>query len=245
MILLVLIALAARVDARAGDDAPPADAIELALRFADAITGEAPVDGDEGTSEDDQPDQDIDEDEPAADALDPVGDRAPAELTGGMRWAPVRRGRAPEDPVIDKGSADGEGGEDGEDGEDLAVLEVDGGGAGDDLARLAIDGDAGELAELADGDDGRAGAWTDSASGALAVLDAELAPGDAAAGLEAADATASAGAAEVYEQWIRHQRPSRWGRLDVGVSWRRRWSAPLHAAPGRYDEVWLLATWRR
>ena len=82
-------------------------------------------------------------------------------------------------------------------------------------------------------------------AGALAMLDAELAPGDATAGLDAADAGATAGAEEAYEQAMRHRRPSPWGRLDVGVSWRRRWSAPISAPAYRHDEVWLVATWRR
>ena len=76
------------------------------------------------------------------------------------------------------------------------------------------------------------------------MLDAELAPGDATAGFDAVDAAAPAGSQELYEQGMRHRRPSPWGRLDVGVSWRRRWSAPIHAPARRYDEVWLVATWR-
>jgi len=91
-------------------------------------------------------------------------------------------------------------------------------------------------------DDAGAGS---AGAGALAMLDAELAPGDEAAVLDAADAGATAGAQEVYEQWMRHRRPSPWGRLDVGVSWRRRWSAPITAPAYTHDEIWLVATWRR
>jgi hypothetical protein len=111
---------------------------------------------------------------------------------------------------------------------------------------LAAYDDADEFAGAAADDDAPGGAAAlDRGSGALAMLDSELAPGDAAAGLDASDAAAPAGAAEAYEERMRHQRPSAWGRMDVGVSWRRRWSAPRHAPAHEYSELWLVATWRR
>jgi hypothetical protein len=112
--------------------------------------------------------------------------------------------------------------------------------------QTATDDDAGAFTSPAADDDAPGGAaGLDRGSDALAMLDAELAPGDAAAGLDASDAAAPAGAAEAYEERLRHQRPSRWGRVDVGVSWRRRWSAPRNAPARNYNELWLVATWRR
>jgi hypothetical protein len=132
---------------------------------------------------------------------------------------------------------------------DVLGRSADGDGDGDDgggLATTTDDADAGEFTSLTADDDAPGGAaGLDRGSGALAMLDAELAPGDAAAGLDASDAAAPAGAAEAYEERLRQQRPSRWGRVDVGVSWRRRWSAPRNAPPRNYNELWLVATWRR
>src|SRR5262249_40969844 len=120
---------------------------------------------------------------------------------------------------------------------------------------LFVDGDAGDapsldddprngdgVASLEDGTDPAAA--TGRASGELATLDAGIDSG-AVVGEDVSFAAASAGSAETYESWMRHQRPSRWGRLDVGVEWQRRWSDPAHSPAHRYDEVWLLATWRR
>lgn len=56
---------------------------------------------------------------------------------------------------------------------------------------------------------------------------------------------------EVVDVAARHHRPSSWGRLDLSVSWRRRWktSTALDLAAGAHarhaDVVWLFATWRR
>jgi len=82
----------------------------------------------------------------------------------------------------------------------------------------------------------------DFGAGMLAMFDAELDPGDPVAGMDAGAAAAEAGATETYEQWMRHQRPSAWGRLDVGVALRRRWSEPMHAPANTYNEIWLVAT---
>jgi len=69
--------------------------------------------------------------------------------------------------------------------------------------------------------------------------------------------TAFADASELGDLELRHQRPSRWGRLDLTVAWRRVWSpapttvslgplphGPL-AATDTADTLWLLATWSR
>jgi len=77
------------------------------------------------------------------------------------------------------------------------------------------------------------------------MLDAEQAPAGAIPDDDASTVAASAGAAEAYEAWMRHRSPSRWGRLDLGVAWRRGWSAPRHTPAHRSDELWLVATWRR
>jgi len=202
VILLVLIALVARLDAAPGgaavDPVFESDAGSRARQTA--VLDEEQDDDDDDDGERDGGDVVADRDgsdrEPTAD-LDAAGQRA--GLDTGDAGAPVDL--APDD----------------EDADALADL-----GLGEDAAAA-----------------GAAGA------GALAMLDAELAPGDTVAGLDAADAGATAGAEEIYEQWMRHRRPSPWGRLDVGVSWRRRWSAPARTPASRHDEIWLVATWRR
>jgi len=238
VILLVLIALVARLDA-----APGGAAIDRTIRHADALTGAEPArafdaegddDGDEESedraaeraeSDDGEDEEEIADSGSASSELAAPGGElslAGASLLGERDAAGEAASRA-----LDLGL-------------DLA-LDDD---AADAPASLALGGDdAGPAAGLALGEDDAA-AWS-AGPGALAMLDAELAPGDATAGLDAADAGATAGAQEVYEQSMRHRRPSPWGRLDVGVSWRRRWSAPIHAPASRHDEIWLVATWRR
>lgn len=235
VILLVLIALVARVDA-----APGGASIDLASRYADAPTGAERAgaldeDGDEAAEDraaeraeiDDREDEGEDEGEDAEE-IDGRGPGADREL------AATELALAGESLLRETGDAVGPG--------DLA-LDDDAAGESANLALATGGDDAGAATSLAlDEDDGAAGS---AGPGALAMLAAELAPGDATAGLDAADAGATAGAQEVYEQWMRHQRPSPWGRLDVGVSWRRRWSAPIHSRASRHDEIWLVATWRR
>jgi hypothetical protein len=111
-------------------------------------------------------------------------------------------------------------------------------------------GAAGTEDEAADGDAaGRATTGEEDApgagDGAIALLEAEQAPPDATTIEAARSAAAPAGSAEAYEAWMRRLRPSLWGRLDVGVSWRRRWTQPRYAPAQRHDELWLFATWRR
>jgi hypothetical protein len=116
--------------------------------------------------------------------------------------------------------------------------QVEDGNDGDGDGDRDSDGDG-------DGDAALAEPGTEPPAAALAMLDAEMDPTDAIAAGDAMFAAAPAGAAEQYEQALRHQRPSRWGRLDVGVSLRRRWSEPRYAPASRRDELWLVATWRR
>jgi hypothetical protein len=256
LILAALIALVARVDAanaagaaEAADEADD-DAIDLAIRYADALTGigsdprRAPtLDAYDELDESDEVDELDDLDE--LDEVDDVnGDDATASLRGNAR----------------EGNGDG-----GDDRDAIAALRSDAREDSDD--RGDHDDATGHLAAADDSlptidpnlerdedDDALAVADLDSdgdtenseiGNGGLALLDAELDPGDAMAGGDAVVAAAPAGAAEIYEQSLRHQRPSPWGRLDVGVSLRRRWSEPMHAPPSRRDEVWLVATWRR
>jgi hypothetical protein len=253
VILLVLIALVARVDA-----APGGASIERAIHHADALTGAALAgaldeDGDEEAEDRAAERAEIDDGEDAEE-IDDRGPAAGRDLAGldgelspaGESLAGQRDDAGePANLALDGGDADA-----------LASLAL---GEDEVAARsgLALDGDEADapVSLALGGDDARAAAdlalGEDDAAvgsagpGALAMLDAELAPGDATAGLDAADAGATAGAQEVYEQWMRHRRPSPWGRLDVGVSWRRRWSAPIHAPAYRHDEIWLVATWRR
>jgi hypothetical protein len=226
VILLVLIALVARVDA-----APGGASVDPANREADARTGAGRAavvddDGDEEAEDRAAERAEIDDGEREGEA-DTADDRAAeGELPGLLgEIAP-----AAESLLGDRGDASGPAG--------LALGDDD--GAAGAPASLGFE-DAGDAAAgLALGDDDGA-----ADARALAMLDAELAPGDATAGLDAADAGATAGAQEVYEQWMRHRRPSPWGRLDVGVSWRHRWSEPIHTPAYSHDQIWLVATWRR
>jgi hypothetical protein len=85
----------------------------------------------------------------------------------------------------------------------------------------------------------------DDRAGALALRDAEQAPFDAALGADATAASATAGAEERYEAWMRRFRASPWGRLDFGVAWRRWSTQPRYAPPTLHHEWWIVATWRR
>lgn len=238
LILLVLIALVARVDA-----APEDDSIALAVRYADILTG---VDRDD----DDDDDMSDERADARGDAADPQAD-ADGDLDG----------------EADEGNADADTGtpeEDAEGAEDAEIAEIAGGAdvaevasfnAGDvesreQLAGGGEDSEAGSPGDRDDGGDGDDG--SDSSSGAaganpgqLAMLEAEQAPPGAGTGDDADPAAATAGAEETYESRMRHRRPSRWGRLDLGVAWRRGWTAPRHAPAHRSEELWLFATWRR
>lgn len=86
---------------------------------------------------------------------------------------------------------------------------------------------------------------TDGEAGQRTMLPAEQAPAGATSDNDATLAAAPAGAVETYESWMRPRGPSRWGRLDLGLVWRCRWSQRMHALPRQSEEVWLVATWRR
>ena len=247
LILIVLIALAARVDA-----APDDDPIRLAVRYADILTGAdhgdahaRPADADD-QDDDDQGDDDqdeVDQDEvdqgevdqgevgttDAGDARDHAGDGLDEADQAGDLGASASR-------AIAGGSRD-------DPDDDLVDLDGDG-NPGD------ATGELGRIGELGiDRDDATSAlaspALAEPVTAERALLDAELAPAGTAPGDDASVALAAAGAEETYESWMRHQRPSRWGRLDVGLAWRRRWSEPMHAPPHRLDELWVVATWRR
>ncbi|TMQ06502.1 MAG: hypothetical protein E6J90_46105 [Deltaproteobacteria bacterium] len=293
LVLLVLIALAARVDA-----APAANPIDLAVRYADALTGaELDADGARGLhdrvmrdvrndDEEEEGDDDEEDEETAALAgaigeIDHCADEE-EDLDGGGdahddddgRGGSGHRGEdvtaGHEDDIADRildGNARSTGAGDTSD----TVAEARGGVPADDFLAGPPDEDAvresnglaedaarqltenaesalAEDAELAPAEGGELALATDgddAEPGALAMLDAELDPGEPTAGADASAAASTAGAAEVYEQWMRHRRPSPWGRLDVGVAWRCRWSEPMHAPANRYNEIWLVATWRR
>jgi hypothetical protein len=224
LILLVLIALVAKANA-----APEDDAIALAVRYADILTGVDREDDVDGVL-----------DERAEDGED--GEDA-EDGEGAERGEDAERGERGED------AEDAEGADDAWDAE-LAGLA--GGSDGADVASfdsglearepLAAGNEDGEAGSDHGGDEGDG---TEGNPGQLAMLDAEQAPAGATTGDDASFASASAGAEETYESWMRHRRPSRWGRLDVGVAWRRSWRTPMHAPAYRSNEVWLLATWRR
>jgi hypothetical protein len=225
VILLVLIALVARVDAATGGAS-----VDLAIRHADALTGTGRAavfddDGDEEAEDRAAERAEIDDGEGEADTAD---DRS---QEGEPPASPGEIAPAAESLLGDRGDAFA--------AADLALDDAYGA-----LASLGFEDADDATPDRASGDDDGAAGGAPGA-GALAMLDAELAPGDATAGLDAADAGATAGAQEVYEQWMRHQRPSPWGRLDVGVSWRHRWSEPIHTPAYSHDEIWLVATWRR
>lgn len=225
-ILIALIALIARADA-----APAGDPFEQAIRYANLMTGVDPGAGPAAGADDaadlDDADDDGDDDDGEGDGEGDPDGRDLAGPAGELDAADVAVAR-----LARAGSADGD----------------DAAPASPVLAGLADDDDAAQMGLAMAEDDGLSPADAlpgDAGSGGLAMLDAELDPGDPIAGLDGAVAAAPAGAAEVYEQWMRRHGLSRWGRLDVGVAWRTRWSVPMHSAAHRSTELWLVATWRR
>jgi len=195
------------------------DSIALARRYANILTGDDPHDGDddaEDTDDDDTDDDDTEADETnQADAPNHARGSTPGR-SGDAELA-ARTDDTADDRPRDPAIASSAGADD----------EI-GGGAADD-----------------DHEAGSGGGATAGEPGQLALLDAEQAPRDAATVFDASAAASAAGAAERHEWWMRLPRPSLWGRLDLGVSWRTHWSHPRYAPARRSDEVWLLATWRR
>lgn len=212
----MLIALVARAAA-----APAPDPRAEAIRYANALTGVDPDDDDDDDDDDGDDEEDgddcSDQDCADAEAADPDASRG--------AWDDGRQRTGAEES-----RADDEGGDDDERADGLLAED-------DDVRRL--------FAEDDDAQDGREAVLAGSTTGDLAALEAGAGDPGIAAGDDVSFAAASAGAAETYESWMRHQRPSPWGRLDLGVAWRRRWSEPMQAMSRRYDEVWLVATWRR
>ncbi len=72
------------------------------------------------------------------------------------------------------------------------------------------------------------------------------------------DSTSFADPSELADLELRHQRPSRWGRLDLTIAWRRAWTpppvtislgplphGPIAQSYDTADHVLVLATWSR
>jgi hypothetical protein len=229
VILLVLIALAARVDA-----APDEASIALAVRYADLLTGDDAGDRDE-PDEPDEPGETGEAEQAGfadladlADVADQAGEATDLDVPSDADPGdPAPGASASWDPEPPRAAAS----------EPLAYGAE--GARGDPADDLTDDDPAGDDAPTGSGDPAAGGA------GSLAMLDAEQAPGDAMAQGDASLAAAPAGASEAYEAWMRQARPPHWGRLDLGLTGRRLWSEPMHAPPHRSLEVWLVATWRR
>ncbi|HEU4733921.1 MAG TPA: hypothetical protein VFT22_38785 [Kofleriaceae bacterium] len=229
--LLVLIALVARVDA-----APDEQALAMARRYADLLTGVERADtAASGDVEDADDDDDDDDDGDAGDDDDardedlraalPVTDSEAAAAGTGLVEEDGRRdvtGIAGSVPATPRGDPVEQAVR-----ELLALAGKDGRGEDDELAEPASSDSAG-------GD-----------PGPDAMLDAERAPEGGTTGDDAGFAAAAAGAVETYEAWMRRHRPALWGRLDLGIDWRRGYHAPRHTPAYRSDEIWLFATWRR
>jgi len=220
VILLVLVAFVARVDAAPGD-AP----VSPPVREAKLPTGVEAPDGRpaDDAAEADEADDDGDADDAAEadeadDEIDEINELHDARIENtGIASEGVTEAFDTEnaDPSDLAPSA-------------LQALELLAGGTGDDRGALADD-------EGAAGDE----------AGQLALREAEQAPAGTTPDDDASAAAAPAGAQETYEAWIRRPRLSRWGRLDVSLAWRQLWSEPMHTTPHRSDSVWLVATWRR
>jgi hypothetical protein len=202
LILLVLVALAARVDAASSEAS-----IARAVHHADVLTGVDDRADSAATAADHEADG------AGADADQADADQADADQAGA-------------DQAAEAGA------------DDLALAS-----AGDTDATDADATDTG-APELGDPDASAPEVGEPEAHLSLAY-DTEQAAAGATLGDDTILGASPAGAIETYEASMRHLRPSRWGRLDLGLSWRRHWSEPMHARPYRLDEVWLVATWRR
>jgi hypothetical protein len=230
LILLALILLILAATRAAAQPAPSGD------DFANAMTGCAP-DGDCDEGDDDD---EIDDDGlgglPESIPLDELDGRGDADRD---ERAAVRTALG--------GDADRD--------ERAAVRAA----LGDDGAGPARRGDAeDELAEARAEPDDEAGDLDGPEHGEDAILvddsDADgLVPGEELDGEPATReaiatgmmfaSTAFADAAELRDLELRHQRPSRWGRLDLSVAWRRSWDVTI--PNDAHDSLWVVATWRR
>jgi hypothetical protein len=260
-IVLVLIAVAARANAKPADDS-----IALAIRYANILTGverDGDAGGDDPRAEAD--DRDLHDD---AESRDAEGRDAEGR-DGGGRDAAGRdaAGRDAAGRDVDGDDADraddldatGDRGEppaEDDRHEDLfAGTDLDGASLedlvigvsvphDDDPAhpRTAADAVAGDATAVADAADDLA-ALSDLAAASL--IDAASAQPGTPGEDDAIAATTGAGASEIYESRVRDRRSPRWGHLDVGIEWQRRERDPLHTPAYRVDEIWLVATWRR
>jgi len=226
VILLVLVALVARVDAAPveAEGAPPVRDTKLlsgADTPSDRHTGEA-HDANVADKVDDADDANV------AGEVDDTDDGDGADDDADDAQGDTPEAASEVDPgSLDPGTPDPRD----LDPSDPRALERLGFGADDDR---------GDRGDPADGD----GA-TDDDAGQLAMREAEQAPTGTSPDDDANAAASPAGALETYEASIRHPRLSRLGRLDVSLTWRQLWSEPMHTMPHRADEVWLVATWRR
>lgn len=127
-----------------------------------------------------------------------------------------------------------------------AAEDAGGGGGADDPDADPADTDPADAADAGEADTTLSANRT-ALDGAGADHADYADPADAAiarAELGFAGAAGFADPGELFDTGLRHQRPSRWGRLDLAVTWRRK-LADGAANPARADELWLLAIWSR
>jgi hypothetical protein len=237
-ILGLLVALAARVNAAASDDA-----VELARRYADVLTGEdcadedsaarasaePPAGGDDRKNNDDNDNDDNDDnDDDDCDAV--RGTRRAG--SGRADGADVRLDR-----VIYQSAAEAAGRARPADiDDDEPEARVSPG------AMASWDADAATAAAaVTDGEgdvDGMDGAGTDDPGAREPTRWPTAERLAAGAGVPAAD-----GAGRDDATLSPLGRPAS-RRLDLGLTWRTRASVPRSTAANRLQEVWLFATWR-
>jgi hypothetical protein len=223
VILLVLVALAVRLDAAPPGGSPSADAgaVATAIRYANLLTG---------VDRDDDPD-----DDDAADAVDEAAEGEPHDPDDPDPDDPDPGDPDDRDERVHSQDVAAVHGLAQRSGPDWAALDD----ATDDREELAWESDGDELAwQGADDPDAIMGTSDGSVLGAMP---SEV-PGSETA--DDASVAASAGAVELRDAWTRRA-TSAWGRIDVGLTWQRRASEPRFAPPHRTDELWLVATWRR
>jgi hypothetical protein len=238
----VLVALATRAAAAPAEREP---GTAMAIAFADALTGEPRCENDvtddgdaDGDPEDVAATSDLDPelddgDDPSCQSVPirpgprlvvPASSDPAADLPSTDAPSPIERAGSPEldEATLEDPDLDG-----------LAALdgaELDDPGSGP----AGLDGAAGrEPADAADrtGDGYLAEGSRDELAGSRDPIEIGFAPG---AFVDT----------ELYDLEARHQRPSRWGRVDLSLAWRRA-VAVRTMSRRRDDELWLLATWRR
>jgi hypothetical protein len=134
---------------------------------------------------------------------------------------------------------------------DTVAAAGDADGVADDAAADPLDDPADDWPDDVTGDAG-----ADDELGREADVDRELVDELTASpdAIDAVDATADLDALGIggiagSEDWLeaqeRHRRPSWLGRIDLSVAWLHRIDLPGDAPAHTFDEVWLLAIWRR